>query len=96
MIKKILFSWLLLFGAASLADAQRQTLTIDQLFTAIEDNNVSLRTQKTGVEAADLGIESAKSKRLPDVDASLSVSYIGNVLLTDRDFTNVHGLSSTP
>lgn len=94
MIKKILFSWLLLFGAASLADAQLQTLTIDQLFTAIEDNNVSLRTQKTGVEAADLGIESAKSKRLPDVDASLSVSYIGNVLLTDRDFTNVHGLSA--
>ncbi len=94
MIKKILFSWLLLFGAASLADAQRQTLTIDQLFKAIEDNNVSLRTQKTGVEAADLGIESAKSKRLPDVDASLSVSYIGNVLLTDRDFTNVHGLSA--
>lgn len=94
MIKKIMFSWLLLFGAASLADAQRQTLTIDQLFTAIEDNNASLRTQKSGVEAADLGIESAKSKRLPDVDASLSVSYIGNVLLTDRDFTNVHGLSS--
>ncbi len=94
MIKKIMFSWLLLFGAASLADAQRQTLTIDQLFTAIEDNNASLRTQKSGVEAADLGIESAKNKRLPDVDASLSVSYIGNVLLTDRDFTNVHGLSS--
>ncbi len=94
MIKKIMFSWLLLFGAASLADAQRQTLTIDQLFTAIEDNNASLRTQKSGVEAADLGIESAKSKRLPDVDASLSMSYIGNVLLTDRDFSNVHGLSS--
>lgn len=94
MIKKIMFSWLLLFGAASLADAQRQTLTIDQLFTAIEDNNASLRTQKSGVEAAALGIESARSKRLPDVDASLSMSYIGNVLLTDRDFTNVHGLSS--
>ena len=94
MIKKIMFSWLLLFGAASLAEAQQQTLTIDQLFTTIEDNNASLRTQKSGVEAAELGIESAKSKRLPDVDASLSVSYIGNVLLTDRDFGNVHGMSS--
>ncbi len=94
MIKKIMFSWLLLFGAASLVEAQQQTLTIDQLFTAIENNNASLRTQKSGVEAADIGIESAKSKRLPDVDASLSVSYIGNVLLTNRDFTNVHGLSS--
>ncbi len=94
MIKKIMFSWLLLFGAASLVEAQQQTLTIDQLFTAIENNNASLRTQKSGVEAADIGIESAKSKRLPDVDASLSVSYIGNVLLTNRDFTNIHGLSS--
>jgi hypothetical protein len=46
------------------------------------------------VEAANLGIESAKSKRLPDLDASLSFSYIGNALLTDRNFSNVHGLKS--
>lgn len=85
---------LLLLGAASLANAQQQTLTIDQLFKTIEDNNAALRAQKSGVESADLGIESAKSKRLPDVDASLLVSYIGNVLLTDRDFTDVHGLHS--
>ena len=94
MIRKIMFVGLLLLGAASLADAQQQTLTIDQLFKSIEDNNAALRAQKSGVESADLGIESAKSKRLPDVDASLSVSYIGNVLLTDRDFTDVHGLHS--
>lgn len=94
MIRKIMFVGLLLLGAASLADAQQQTLTIDQLFKTIEDNNAALRAQKSGVESADLDIESAKSKRLPDVDASLSVSYIGNVLLTDRDFTDVHGLHS--
>lgn len=94
MIRKIMFVGLLLLGAASLADAQQQTLTIDQLFKSIEDNNAALRAQKSGVESADLGIESAKSKRLPDVDASLSVSYIGNVQLTDRDFTDVHGLHS--
>ena len=94
MIRKIMFVGLLLLGAASLANAQQQTLTIDQLFKTIEDNNAALRAQKSGVEYADLGIESAKSKRLPDVDASLSVSYIGNVLLTDRDFTDVHGLHS--
>ena len=94
MIRKIMFVGLLLLGAAPLADAQQQTLTIDQLFKSIEDNNAALRAQKSGVESADLGIESAKSKRLPDVDASLSVSYIGNVLLTDRDFTDVHGLHS--
>lgn len=89
-----MFASLLLLGATTLVDAQQRTLTIDQLFKTIEDNNTSLRAQKSGVEAADIGIESAKSKRLPDVDASLSVSYIGNVLLTDRDFTDVHGLHS--
>lgn len=85
---------LLLWGGTTLATAQQQLLTIDQLFKKIEDNNTSLRTQKSGVEAAHLGIAAAKSKRLPDLDASLSMSYIGNVLLTDRNFSNAHWLSS--
>lgn len=91
MIKKIVFVSLMLLAGKSWA---QQTMTIDQLFEKIEDNSKSLRTAKTGVEAANLGIESAKSKKLPDLDASLSVSYIGNALLADRDFSNVHGMSS--
>lgn len=73
---------------------QYQPMTIDQLFDRAEDMSKSLRTQKTGVEAAEHGIADAKSKRLPDINTTLSVSYIGNVLLTDRDFTDVHGMSS--
>lgn len=73
---------------------QHQPMTIDQLFDRAEDMSKSLRTQKTGVEAAEHGIADAKSKRLPDINTTLSVSYIGNVLLTDRDFTDVHGMSS--
>lgn len=73
---------------------KQEAMTISQLFDKIEGNSKSLTTAKTGVEAANLGIESAKSKRLPDLDASLSFSYIGNALLTDRDFSNVHGLKS--
>ena len=80
-------------GNANTAGKQ-EAMTISQLFDKIEENSKSLTTAKTGVEAANLGIESAKSKRLPDLDASLSFSYIGNALLTDRDFSNVHGLSS--
>ena len=105
MIKKIMFVSLLLLGATSWAVAQSSTsvsqpakqgtaMSITQLFDKIEENSKSLTTAKTGVEAANLGIESAKSKKLPDLDASLSFSYIGNALLTDRDFSNVHGLSS--
>ena len=73
---------------------QHQPMTIDQLFDRAEDMSKSLRTQKTGVEASEHGIADAKSKRLPDINTTLSVSYIGNVLLTDRDFTDVHGMSS--
>ena len=100
-----MFVSLLLLGATSWAVAQSSTsvsqpakqgtaMSITQLFDKIEENSKSLTTAKTGVEAANLGIESAKSKKLPDLDASLSFSYIGNALLTDRDFSNVHGLSS--
>ena len=71
-----------------------QTMTIDQLFERVEGNSKSLQTQKTGVEIADFGIEVARRKRLPDIDASLSFSYIGNVLMTDRNFSNVKGMSS--
>ena len=109
MIKNILLVSLLLAGGTHWASAQSQTtvgtaaflpaskkenMTISQLFQKVEDNSKSLRTSLSGVEAAHLGIESAKSKKLPDLDASLSFSYIGNALITDRNFSNVHGLKS--
>ena len=109
MIKKILLVNLLLAGGTLWASAQSQTtegtatslpaskkenMTISQLFQKVEDNSKSLRTSLSGVEAAHLGIEAAKSKKLPDLDASLSFSYIGNALITDRNFSNVHGLKS--
>ena len=109
MIKNILFVGLLLAGgtlwasaqsqttegaAASLPASKKENMTISQLFQKVEDNSKTLRTSLSGVEAAHLGIEAAKSKKLPDLDASLSFSYIGNALITDRDFSNVHGLKS--
>ena len=109
MINNILFVSLLLAGgtlwasaqsqttvgaAASLPASKKENMTISQLFQKVEDNSKSLRTSLSGVEAAHLGIESAKSKKLPDLDASLSFSYIGNALITDRNFSNVHGLKS--
>ena len=106
MIKKILFVGLFLSAFSVAATAQTlgsavegaalssrvQSMSIDQLFDRIERNNRSLRAVKSGVAAAELGVEVAKGKRLPDLDASLSFSYIGNALLTDRDFSNMRGL----
>lgn len=108
MIKRMMLVSLLLWGGASWAAAQdaevadsvcaapcgTQMVTVSQLFEMMETGSKSLRAQKTSLEAAQLGVEVAKSKRLPDLDVSLSLSYIGNALITDRDFSNVHGLRS--
>ena len=104
MTKTILCVGLLLLGGTPFASAQSgatppdsrqgQPMNIDQLFERVENNSKQIRTQMVGVESATHGIEAAKSQRLPDIDASLSVSYIGNALLTDRDFSNAHGLKS--
>ncbi len=53
-----------------------------------------MKANDAAVSTAKKGWESARAQRLPDINTSLSASYIGNALLTDRDFTNVHGLSS--
>lgn len=69
-------------------------LDIQGLFTLIDINNSSVRVSKTSIEAARHDVEAAKSQRLPDINAQLSASFIGNALLTDRDFSEVHGLHS--
>ena len=60
---------------------------------AAQTGSKTLRMQKTGVDVAIRGIEEARSRRLPDINASLAASYNGNVLMTDRDFGNARGLS---
>ncbi len=69
-------------------------MDISQLFSLIEQNNKTLNVQKTGIDVAREGIKSAKSQRLPEINASLSASYIGNALLMERDFTDVENLTS--
>ncbi len=90
-MKKLTWVFLLLYGGTAWA---QHPMTIDQLFQRVEEHSKTLHTGKTQAEAAAVGVEAAKSKRLPDIDAALSFSYIGNALLTDRDFSNARGLRS--
>ena len=71
----------------------KRTMTVEELFSLVESNSKTLRTQKTSVEFASKGIETARSQRLPNINTSLSVGYNGNVLITDRDFSDAHGYS---
>lgn len=79
--------------AADAAAQTQRSMTIGELFGLVETGSKTLRMQKTGVDVAIRGIEEARSRRLPDINASLAASYNGNVLMTDRDFGNTHGLS---
>lgn len=75
------------------ASQTSRVITVEELFGLVESGSKTLQEQKSGVEAAAHAVAEAKSRRLPDIDASLSVSYNGNVLMTDRDMGNAHGLS---
>lgn len=79
--------------AADAAAQTQRSMTINELFGLVETGSKTLRMQKTGVDEAIRGIEEARSRRLPDINASLAASYNGNVLMTDRDFGNARGLS---
>ncbi len=69
-------------------------MDISELFDLLERNDKTLNVQKIGVDAAREGVRSARNQRLPDINASVSASYIGNALLMERDFTQVQNLTS--
>ena len=93
-MKKIMTFAILIAIALSATAQQTRKLGISEMFELIEHNNNDLKAGKTGVEAAQEGIRAARSQRLPDINAEVSASYIGNALLTDRDFSDAQGLKS--
>lgn len=82
----------MLMPSYGMAQTQRR-LTANELFSMIESGNNTLNATKTDVSVAAQGIEEAKNKRLPDIGTSLSLSYTGNVLITDRNFSHAKGVS---
>lgn len=63
-------------------------LTLEQMFALADENSKSLKIEDAAVIEAQQGIEVAKSGYLPDIDMSLSASYLGKGYLMDRDFSN--------
>lgn len=95
MVKRqVLLAFVMLTAAAVAAQNSERKLTVQELFGFVETGNVQLQAQKQGEVVASQGIEVAKRQRLPEINSSLSASYIGNVVLTDREFGDVHGYSS--
>ena len=70
-------------------DTIRQTITLDEIFTLADRNSKSLRPSVTAIDEAREAVRIAKNDRLPDIEASLSFSYLGDGTLMERDFTQV-------
>lgn len=65
-----------------------RVLGIEEIFCLADANSKSIQTYDTGKEAAGQALKVAKARRLPDVNVSLSFSYLGDGRLWDRDFSN--------
>ncbi len=63
-------------------------LSLEQVFALADENSKVMKTEDAALLEAQQAVCVAQSGRLPDIDLSLSASYLGNGLLMDRDFSN--------
>ena len=66
----------------------RRVVSIDEMFSLADQNSKSLRPFATGMAEAREGVRVARNARLPEIDASLSFSYLGDGRMMDRDFSD--------
>ncbi|MDE6130848.1 MAG: TolC family protein, partial [Muribaculaceae bacterium] len=75
-------------GQAHADRTPEQVMTLEQLFETAETNSVQLRPSFTAEEEARREISVARNGLLPDINASVSLSYIGDGFTTRRDFSD--------
>ena len=63
-------------------------LTLEQMFALADENSKTMKAEDAAVTEAQQAVKVAKNGYLPDIDISLSASYLGNGYLLDREFRN--------
>ena len=63
-------------------------MSIEDMFALADRNSKSLLPYATGICEAREGVRIAGNARLPEIEAALSFSYLGDALLIDRNFSN--------
>lgn len=71
------------------SDAQQYyVLSLEQMFALADENSKTVKAENAAVVEAQQAVREARNGRLPDIDVSLSASYLGNGNLLERDFSN--------
>lgn len=66
----------------------QSVVTLEEIFESAETNSAQLRPSFTAQTEAEREIRVARAGRLPDINASLSLSYIGGGFTTKRNFSD--------
>lgn len=88
MTNRILLSCIIFFSLLGELSAQSRLLTIDEMFQLADQNNKSLRLHDLAIDEAEQAIKVAYNDRLPSIQAQVEFKYIGDGVMTDRDFSN--------
>ncbi|MBR3914284.1 MAG: TolC family protein [Bacteroidales bacterium] len=76
------------FSIINAQTVERRQLGIKEMFELAEENNRLIKMGRTAVMEAQENIKVAESAFLPSIEASLSLSYNGDGLVMDRNFSN--------
>lgn len=82
-----LFAITLLSGGVCMSQ-DRQMISLESLFDVAERNSMQLRPSFAAEEESKREISVARSARLPEANATLSLSYIGDGFITKRNFSD--------
>lgn len=82
----------LFFASQSLVAQIARTYTLPELFELAIANSKQLKLSQTSVETAQTATKLVRTALSPSLDASLSAFYIGNGVMTNRDFSNAQNI----
>lgn len=77
-----------LWGGMSVHAQSDRVYTLEEIFETAEANSVLLKPSLSAETVAQRDIATAKSARLPELSASLSIGFNGNGFTTARDFSD--------
>jgi outer membrane protein TolC len=72
----------------AVANTDSTAISLEEIFEIAERNSIQLRTSFSAEDEARHQISVARAGRLPDINTSLSFSYIGDGFTTRRDFSD--------
>ncbi|MDE6714968.1 MAG: TolC family protein [Muribaculaceae bacterium] len=78
-----------MLGGGVCASAQTlSVMSLEEIFEIADNQSIQFRPAKMAEDEAERGIDIARSLRLPEINATLSVGYNGDGFTTKRDFSD--------